>query len=103
MGDDALIGPGNVVSSHPVYVHLYRDGGALDLGDHAKITSWHKFDSAGSVTIGEFSSVAGTGTTVLTHGIDFDQRAAAYPVVIGHRSFVGGHCLIVGGAVLPER
>lgn len=104
IGDHAMIGRLNVFSSHPVYKRLYPDGAVLDIGAHSFVTSRHQFDCSGSVTIGEYSSVAGHETKIVTHSIDVRRDAqAAYPVRIGARSFVGARCLLLGGAVLPDR
>ncbi|TFC94236.1 MULTISPECIES: DapH/DapD/GlmU-related protein [Cryobacterium] len=104
IGDHATIGRLNIFSSHPVYKKLYPDGAALDVGSHSFVTSRHQFDCSGSIVIGEYSSVAGHETKIVTHSIDVRRNAqAAYPVRIGSRSFVGARCLLLGGAILPDR
>lgn len=104
IGDHSSVGRLNVISAHPVYQRIYPDGAALVLGRHAKITSRHQLDCSGSVTIGDFSSIAGHETKILSHSIDVRRDAqVAYPVLIGNRSFVGARCLLLGGAVLPDR
>lgn len=100
----ASIGRLNVVSSHPVYARLYRDGAALHVEDHGKITSRHHLDCSGGVTVGSFASIAGSGTTLLTHSVDLRRDAqVARPIDVGAYSFVGARCMVLGGAVLPER
>ena len=104
LGEDASIGRLNVISAHPVYKRLYPDGAELTLESHAKITSRHQLDCSGSVLIGAYSSMAGHQTRVLSHSVDVRRDAqVAHPVRIGARSFVGARCLLLGGAVLPER
>ncbi|TFC83438.1 hypothetical protein E3T28_08955 [Cryobacterium sinapicolor] len=104
IGDHATIGRLNVFSSHPVYKRLYPDGAVLEVGPHSFVTSRHQFDCSGSIVIGEYSSVAGHETKIVTHSIDVRRNAqSAYPVRIGARSFVGARCLLFGGAVLPDR
>jgi acetyltransferase-like isoleucine patch superfamily enzyme len=104
IGEHASVGRMNVFSSHPVYKRLYPDGAVLEVGAHSFVTSRHQFDCSGSVAIGEYSSVAGHETKIVTHSIDVRRDAqAARPVRIGARSFVGARCLLLGGAVLPDR
>ena len=101
---DASIGRLNVISAHPVYKRLYSDGARLALDEHAKVTSHHHLDCSASVTIGAYSSLAGSGTTVLTHSVDLRRDAqVAHPIVLGRYCFVGTHCVLLGGAVLPDR
>ena len=104
IGRDALLGPFNLVSAHPVFAAVGLDAGCLLLDDGAFITSRHSIDCSGSVRLGRFSAIAGHGTTVLTHSIDLDEDAqAARPVAIGEYSFVGTNCLLLGGASVPAR
>lgn len=104
LGEDAMIGRWNLVSSHPLFVRHLPDGGSLILGDHAKITSRHQLDCSGSVTLGPFASIAGHQSRVMSHSVDLTRNAqAAFPVTIGERAFVGTRVLILGGAVLPPR
>ncbi|QLD12319.1 acyltransferase [Microbacterium oleivorans] len=104
LGADAMIGRWNLMSSHPLFVRHLPGGGSLILGDHAKITSRHQLDCSGSVTLGAFASIAGHQSRVMSHSVDLTRNAqAAFPVVIGERSFVGTRVLILGGAMLPPR
>lgn len=104
LGRDTLLGRWNLISSHPSFVRYLPGGGALVLGDHAKITSRHQLDCSGSVTLGAFASIAGHQSRVMSHSVDLERDAqAAFPVVIGERAFVGTRVLILGGAVLPPR
>jgi len=103
IADHAAIGRLNVISAHPVYRRLYPDGAALTLGSHAYITSRHQLDCSGTVTIGDYASVAGHQTKILTHSVDVRRDAqVAHPVAIGAYSFVGARALLLGGAVLPD-
>lgn len=104
VGSGASIGRLNVISSHPVYAKLYPGGASLTLGSHAKITSRHQLDCSGSLEVGDFSSIAGHETRVLSHSVDLGRDAqVAHPITIGERSFVGARCLLLGGAHLPAR
>ncbi|RKE59408.1 hypothetical protein [Microbacterium sp. AG238] len=104
LGRDAMLGRWNLISSHPLFLRHLPEGGRLVLGDHAKITSRHQLDCSGSLTLGAFASLAGHQSRVMSHSVDLQRNAqAAFPVVIGERSFVGTRVLILGGAVLPPR
>lgn len=103
VSEHATIGRMNVISAHPVFARLYPDGARLVLRKHAYVTSGHRLDCSGGVTLGEYASIAGHGSTVLTHSIDLRADAqTAYPASIGERSFVGTGCTILGGAQLPR-
>lgn len=102
IGDHATIGRLNVISTHPVFTRLYRDGARLSVADHASITSRHHLDCSGTITIESYACMAGRSSLILTHSIDLRIDAqSAYPVVIGARSFTGAGCTILGGATLP--
>jgi acetyltransferase-like isoleucine patch superfamily enzyme len=104
IGAGASIGQLNVISSHPVYKRLYPEGAELTLEPHSKITSRHQLDCSGSVLMGEYSSMAGHQTRVLSHSVDVRHDVqVAHPITIGARSFVGARCLLLGGSILPER
>lgn len=104
IGPHAMIGRMNLISAHPVYVRVLPDGGVLDVGPHAKIMSRHQLDCSACVTIGEFSSLAGTESRVLTHSVDLTINAqTAEPVRVGERAFVASRALLLGGARLPDR
>lgn len=104
LGADATIGRYNVITAHPVFTRLLPGGGSLTLDVHSYVTSRHSLDCSGSVSVGPFASLAGHGSTVLTHSIDLRRDAqTALPVVIGERSFIGTNCILLGGAVFPPR
>ncbi len=103
VGPGGSIGRLNVISAHPVYVKLYPSGASLTVGANAYITSRHQMDCSGSLSIGDFSALAGHDSRVLSHSVDVARDAqVAYPVVVGERSFVGTRCLLLGGATLPS-
>ncbi|GHD45392.1 hypothetical protein D9V29_13210 [Mycetocola manganoxydans] len=103
VGASASVGRLNVISAHPVYARLYPSGASLTLGANAYITSRHQMDCSGSLSLGEFSALAGHDSRVMSHSVDMAMDAqVAHPVVIGDRSFVGTRCLLLGGASLPD-
>lgn len=74
----------------------------LVLGAHAAVTGRHFIDCCNAVHVEEFATVAGSGSQILTHGIDFiSNRQRSAPVTIGAYSFVGTASVVIKGAVLP--
>jgi acetyltransferase-like isoleucine patch superfamily enzyme len=85
---------------------LHQEGrvASLVMGEESAITKGHHIDCTSPVTIGKFTTVAGYGTQVLTHSVNFKLgRQDSAPVTIGDYCFVGTRCVLLGGAVLPHR
>lgn len=75
----------------------------LVLGAHAGITSRHFIDCNGGVYIGDYATVAGIRTQILTHSIDvYKNQQDAKPVHVGRACFVGTGCILLPGSVLPD-
>lgn len=75
----------------------------LTVGTHAAITHRHLIDCTDVVTIGAFSTVAGWGSQILTHGIDVvESRQRCAPVSVGDYCFVGTRSILLKGSVLPQ-
>jgi acetyltransferase-like isoleucine patch superfamily enzyme len=76
---------------------------ALRLDRHAALTSRHFLDCSNFVHIGEFATVAGARSQILTHAIDYkSNRQVSAPVSIGRFCFVGTGCVLLKGARLPD-
>ena len=75
----------------------------LLLGRHSAITKNHHLDCTNSLTIGEFTTIAGYQSQFLTHSIDvFANRQDSKPIVIGNYCFVSTNVTVLGGAILPD-
>ncbi len=75
----------------------------LILGKSAGITSRHFIDCNGGVYIGDFATVAGIRSQILTHSIDiYKNRQHAAPIHIGQYCFLGTGCILLPGAKLPD-
>lgn len=75
----------------------------LVIGRHASITARHFIDCSNRVTIGDFTTIAGAGTQILTHGIDIlANRQRSAPVEIGRYCFVGTGSVLLKGSILPD-
>jgi acetyltransferase-like isoleucine patch superfamily enzyme len=109
LGAHASIGRGNWITGfrhgHPRhFAHQPERRCELVLGAHAAVTNGHLFDCTAGITIGAFATVAGFHSQILTHSIDLAaNRQSSQPVAIGAYCFVGTRCVLLAGAVLPER
>jgi acetyltransferase-like isoleucine patch superfamily enzyme len=70
---------------------------------HAALTSRHYVDCAGGVFIGQFTTVAGVRSTLLTHQIDLEARQVCKPIRIGDYCYIGSDVKFVPGACVPDR
>jgi acetyltransferase-like isoleucine patch superfamily enzyme len=108
MGAQATIGRGNWITGFPAenktfFAHQKGRVPELILGAQSAITHRHIIDCTSPVHIGEFTTVAGFRSQILTHSIDLlDCRQSSAPVTIGDYCFVGTDCVLLGGSVLPS-
>ncbi len=108
LGERATIGDFNWISGLAASneKHFTEETGrdpAFVMGRHAALTSRHYIDCSNRVDIGEFATVAGARSQILTHAIDFKRnRQVSAPVRIGRYCFVGTACVLLKGSVLPD-
>lgn len=75
----------------------------LVLGRSSGITSRHYIDCTGGVYVGEFTTVAGIRSQILSHSIDvYQNRQDAASVHIGKFCFIGTGCIVLPGSSLPD-
>lgn len=104
----ASIGRLNWISAWPLnrpphFAHLPGRKPQLIVGTHAAITHRHIIDCTDEVVIGEYTTMAGYRSQILTHSIDLAEcRQHAKPVRIGRFCFVGTASTILGGTVVPD-
>lgn len=109
LGAHAAIGRGCWITGYPrngtgSFSHVTTRDPRLIIGDHACITHRHVVDCTDLVEIGQFTTVAGWGSQLVTHGIDYVAcRQHCQPIRIGSYCIVGTASVILGGAVVPER
>jgi len=85
------------------YAHITNRKCTLIIGDHSAITNRHYIDCTAGVNIGNFTTIAGIRSQILTHSIDLLlNRQNAIPIEIGHYCFVGTDCVLLPGAKLPD-
>jgi acetyltransferase-like isoleucine patch superfamily enzyme len=108
LGEHASVGRLNWISAWPLnrpphFAHLKSRKPQLIVGAHAAITHRHIIDCTDEVVIGEFATMAGYRSQILTHSVDLNEcRQHAQPVRIGRYSFVGTACTILGGSTVPD-
>ena len=108
MGEDSGIANFTYITGFSVkgckhFQHVENRRCELILGRSAGITSRHFVDCNGGVYIGDFTTVAGIRSQILTHSIDiYHNRQDAKPVRIGKYCFVGTGCVLLPGSVLPD-
>ena len=78
--------------------------GRFRLGRNSAVTSRHYMDASGGIRIGDFTTVAGVRSTVITHGIDLmGSQQSVSGCSIGDYALVGSNVKLVPGAHVPER
>ena len=108
MGAHSSIGRGNWITGFPAenktfFAHQKDRMPELIVGAQSAITHRHIIDCTSAVHIGEFTTVAGFRSQILTHSIDLmDCRQSSAPVTIGDYCFVGTDCVLLGGSTLPS-
>lgn len=108
MGEDSGIANFTFITGYPtkgckMFKHVPDRRCELILGRSAGITSRHFVDCNGGVYIGDFTTVAGIRTQILTHSIDvYNNRQDAKPIRIGKYCFVGTGCIFLPGSALPD-
>jgi len=108
LGERATIGDFNWISGLGAGNRKhFTDESARDpafvMGRHAAMTSRHYVDCSNRVDIGDFATLGGARSQILTHAIDFNRnRQVSAPVRIGRYCFVGTSCVVLKGAELPD-
>ncbi len=110
LGENSTIGRNNWITGFTTksdslhFRHQPDRRAELIMGVSSDITKNHHFDCTSSIIIGDFVTVAGYQSQLLTHSIDVvKNRQDSAPIVIGDYAFVGTNVVILGGAVLPPR
>jgi acetyltransferase-like isoleucine patch superfamily enzyme len=75
----------------------------LLLGKHSAITSRHYIDCTNSISIGDFSTIAGLRSQFLTHSINIQKsEQGSERIEIGMYCFLGSGCTILSGSRIPD-
>jgi acetyltransferase-like isoleucine patch superfamily enzyme len=109
IGDYSVIMRGCWFSAYPLrlqgsFSHIKNRCPDLIIGSHVGITKNHHIDCTESVAIGDFTTIAGYGSQILTHSMDLSiPRQDAKPINIGAHSFVGSRVIILPGCSLQDK
>lgn len=108
LAEGAGIGVRNWIYGAPLasgrFVHSPNRYPSLTLGRYAGLTVAHQVDCSDRVEIGDFSVVAGSKTTILSHSVNLlRDRQIAQPVTIGEHSAVMAGCILLSGTRIAPR
>lgn len=108
MGEDSMLGRQNWITGRSTtdsnsYLNSPNRKCEMIVGKKTRITDHHHFDCNGGIYIGDFTTVAGLDTQILTHGVDvYNSQQKANAVQIGDYCFVGTKSIILMGGKLPS-
>jgi acetyltransferase-like isoleucine patch superfamily enzyme len=109
IGAGGILGNLNWVTAYPLKQHdFFAHRGdrktELIIAHDAAITARHFIDCTDRITIGEFATVAGWHSQIVTHSFDLTHpRQDCEPIAVGAYSFVGSRAILLKGAHVPER
>jgi acetyltransferase-like isoleucine patch superfamily enzyme len=108
IGKQSSIARGNWITGFPTktdskhFSHQQDRKSHLIIGEHSAITKKHHIDCTNLIEIGDFVTVAGYSSQLLTHSINIELNIQdSKPITIGDYCFVGTSSTILGGANLP--
>jgi acetyltransferase-like isoleucine patch superfamily enzyme len=107
LGEGASIATRNFISGIPMPVEVPNSPNrrpSLILGKGAMITVAHEIDCADRVELGDYASLAGFRSQILTHSLNLVRDYfETGPVEIGTRSAVMSGCILQSGTRVPPR
>ena len=107
LNEEAGIGTLNVITGFSLKNFIHFQGISrkpeLLMGKHSSITTRHYIDCNDCISIGEYTTVAGIRSTLLSHTIDVTSaRQSTAPITIGSYCFLGTGVIILPGSSLPN-
>jgi len=109
VGKNSSIARANWITGFPTgtdskhFSHQKERKSCLIIGEHSAITKKHHIDCTNLIQIGNFVTIAGYSSQLLTHSINIEfNRQDSNPIRIGNYCFVGTASTILGGAALPD-
>ncbi len=109
IGKFSSISRGNWITGFPTktdskhFSHQNERESKLIIGEQSAITKNHHIDCTSSITIGDFVTIAGYNSQLLTHSINiFENRQDSSPITIGNYCFISTNVVVLGGANLPS-
>lgn len=108
MGRKSSIARGNWITGFPTgisskhFAHQNDRKSELIIGNESAITKNHHIDCTNRIVIGDYVTIAGYRSQLLTHSIDvYEGRQSSKPIFIGNYSFVSTGVIVLGGGELP--
>lgn len=100
LAETAAIGRSNVIYRAPYPTSI--GPAVLRLGRLSKITSSHLVDCMSSISIGDYSTVAGAATQLWTHGYKHESNGPGRfridgKIIIGDNVYIGSASVVIGG------
>lgn len=109
MGRKTTISRSNWITGFPTgtsskhFAHQKDRKSELIIGNESAITKNHHIDCTNRIVIGDYVTIAGYRSQLLTHSIDiYEGRQSSKPIFIGNYSFLGTGVILLGGCRLPD-
>jgi len=107
IGAGATVGNLNWITASPMFrsqATAKSEHACFTLGRESAVTARHYIDCSGGVTIGEYSTVAGVRSTILSHQIDLVEGVQSTKSTrVGDYCFVSSNVCVTPGAIIPDR
>lgn len=108
IGEESIINRGNWITGSPLnannkhFTYKTDRKPELIIGSHSAITKNHHIDCTDLVLIGDFVTIAGYNSVILTHSINiYENRQDCDSIIIEDYTFIGTGCTILPGSRLP--
>lgn len=109
IGKNSTISRSNWITGFPVdtkskhFAHNKERNSALIIGKESAITKNHHIDCTNTITIGDYVTIAGYNSQLLTHSIDvYENRQDSHPITIDNYCFISTGVILLGGSKLPS-
>ncbi len=109
LGKESKLGSLNWITGFPLGTNSKHFASEVNripqllIKDYAAITGKHFIDCTNSITIGEYTTVAGIKSQLLTHSINLKtSKQESSPIEIGKYCFIGTSCVFLRGSKIPD-
>jgi acetyltransferase-like isoleucine patch superfamily enzyme len=105
MAERGSIGNNNTITRPPLGITYGKS--VLQLGILAKYTVGHRIDLTRSITLGDYSTLAGKGSQLWTHGYYHERVGAGRfrvdgEIHIGNNVYIGTMCVVNAGVTVAD-
>jgi len=103
--EQAAIGNSNVITRAPIGVSYGES--RLTLGILSKITANHRIDSMCDITFGDYTTLAGSGSQIWTHGYYHEKEGSGRyridgPIHLNDNVYIGSMCVFNAGVTIES-